>query len=204
MMMNKKDPRQELLHRMIQQARMGQPNTFCIAPYLERGNLFLLLQNMKFYITSLVLTIVSQGETVSWTERDMPFAIFLQQGNFLKEADAFSLTEDGWNAVLTSYDADTQFRLTAFAIEQDSFAKILGVRASFQAKPAEEIPTPIDGIVVVTKNLRIIADWQQQIANDLVNGSRQEHVLDQSDVPCSVKGATSAREILQIEEAKNV
>ena len=163
MMMNKKDPRQELLHRMIQQARMGQPSTFC-----------------------------------------MPFAIFLQQGNFLKEADAFSLTEDGWNAVLTSYDADTQFRLTAFAIEQDSFAKILGVRASFQAKPAEEIPTPIDGIVVVTKNLRIIADWQQQIANDLVNGSRQEHVLDQSDVPCSVKGATSAREILQIEEAKNV
>ena len=177
MMTKKKDIRKELLFHMIRGVQNGSLDRFCIAPHPRAGNLFLLLQNMKFYVTSLAMSITQLGETSSWTEKDMPFFIFLKQRNFLKEADAFVLAENGLDAVLTSYDADTQFNLTAFAVEQNTPSKILGIRASFQAKPVYELPEPIDGIVAVTKSLRIIADWQQQVAQERVKASGQESYI---------------------------
>lgn len=70
MMTKKKDIRKELLFHMIRGVQNGSLDRFCIAPHPRAGNLFLLLQNMKFYVTSLAMSITQLGETSSWTEKD--------------------------------------------------------------------------------------------------------------------------------------
>ena len=128
MMTKKKDIRKELLFHMIRGVQNGSLDRFCIAPHPRAGNLFLLLQNMKFYVTSLAMSITQLGETSSWTEKDMPFFIrpLAKLSKAVKVADTGNqgkAESKALSAVTVTLREDTEsFKKTDGVFNKDTFS----------------------------------------------------------------------------------